>query len=564
MPKRKKQTTKIKFNLTSLHFEYFIIYASTINPNLITKTKLKLLSDFYELIDASEFEDDEDLVNRYKMLGALIDGRLNKNINDFNKLYMYIMGGGVNDETFTEIHEDIMNEYGTDECDEDDVELIDAMISDYVNYSFIFKHNDILTSLSMKLEQQDYDSLHELCEDYANEISNLNTKFEETKNATNEMYYDFESNDTSSLERVLNKSLSDLKKATHKLKTSVKMKNKMLNGGYEGSRFYLYIGLPGGWKSGELLNLALDFKHYNSLPEYDEDGKALTILYVTQENGIRETIERLWSHYMTNNDDFASHTTEEALKVLQENGFQDGPTLSIKYRPSKSISTADIDNMISDINNHGGRVIAVIQDYMKRIRSTQNLPNLYEELGEVADEFCNMSKKYDIPVISATQFNRSAFSTIEEALKKNKTDPLKELGTSQIGESVKLVDNSDVIISIHKKPNPLTGELMISYNKLKMRGKPAKDDIDYFTHPFEDENSMKLKPDINLAKSLSVIEVGNGLEKFNPKDYRSKRKKKDDDSDTTTTTNPNKLTTSTKKKKTNKGGRLNKASLLDD
>jgi len=124
------------------------------------------------------------------------------------------------------------------------------------------------------------------------------------------------------------------------------------------------------------------------------------------------------------------------------------------------------------------------------------------------------------------QFNRNALQKIEEAMKKNKDDPLKTLGTSDIGESVKILDNSDVIYSIHRKPNPITGEMMISYKLMKYRGKRPVDSPEYFSHPFEENNTMKLKPDLNLSKSLSVLEMGNGLENYDPVSGRKARKEK--------------------------------------
>jgi len=230
---------------------------------------------------------------------------------------------------------------------------------------------------------------------------------------------------------------------------------------------------------------------------------------------------------MGNDDDFKSHPTEEAMKILNEKGFSKGPALLVKYRSSKSISTADVDAMIEEIEEDGeNKVIAVVHDYLKRIRSAQYNKNIstYDELGNVADEFATMSKEHDIVVVSAMQFNRAALQKIEEAMKKQKVDPLKELGTSDIGESVKILDNSDVIYSIHRKPNPVTGEMMISYKLMKYRGKRPVDAPEYFSHPFDDNNTMKLKPDLNLSKSLSVMELGNGMEKNDVKSTRERMK----------------------------------------
>ena len=68
---------------------------------------------------------------------------------------------------------------------------------------------------------------------------------------------------------------------------------------------------------------------------------------------------------------------------------------------------------------------------------------------------------------------------------------------------------------------------MISYKLMKYRAKRSPDAPDYFSHPFVEGNTMKLKPDLNLAKSLSIMEMGNGMEKFDPVQNRKDRAAKE-------------------------------------
>jgi len=374
-------------------------------------------------------------------------------------------------------------------------------------YVWNFVDGDYLTITSFSIPNLEDGFTAEITDYLGNQISNLN-------NFT--------------LEGTIRRSIRQLNAPSSKLKTSIRMKNEMLNGGFESGRFYLILGLQGGGKSVELIQLALDFKHYNKDITF-EDGRKPVILFITQENSIRETMERFWSFYMGNDDDFKSHDPEEAIQILNEKGFNKGPELLVKYRSSKSISTTDVSAMIDEIEEDGERkVIAVIHDYLKRIRSSQyskNL-NLYEEMGYISDEFCNIAKEHDIVVVSAMQFNRNALQKIEEAIKQHKEDPLKQLGTSDIGESVKILDNSDVIYSIHRKPNALNGQSVISYKLMKYRGKRSVDAPDYFSHPFAENNTMKLEPDLNLAKSLSIKELGNGTENYDPVEHRKQMAEK--------------------------------------
>ena len=263
-------------------------------------------------------------------------------------------------------------------------------------------------------------------------------------------------------------------------------------------------------------------KHHNKI-EPDEFGRIPTVLFVTQENSIRETLERVWSHYNCDADDFKSHSNQEVLEILNKKGFNQGVNIAFKYRKSKSIDTTDVDAMIDELEEEGKYVVCVIHDYIKRINSSMRYPDMYTELGQVCDDFCNIAKNRNICVISASQFNREALKKLEEAAKKFLSDPLKNIGTSDIGESVKILDNSDIIIALHKKPNGETGDIMIAYNLLKYRGKMNPDQITYFAHPFVKGNGMALVTDINSVESKSVKEMGNGLENSTASSIRERR-----------------------------------------
>ena len=527
---KKKDNLTIQIPINLKQFELFIGTALTYNE-YVNKQLIRKIAELATNIDKTMYEDDIELASRLWFLKAILKYRIKNGLKTSDELIEAVRVSGKFEEEIDTIIECINDNWYEEDngLDRESILYVDELVSDILQFSFIFEYQDIVDDLSIRLRSGDYgDSIHDFCDSYRTTITNLYTAFKKAETISKESENDFSSND-SSLEIAVGRSLKQLNSPSNKLKTSIRMKNEMLNGGYESGRFYLILGLQGGGKSVELAQIAMDFKHYNK-DLVLEGGKKPVILFITQENSIRETIERFWSFYMGNSDDFKSHSLEEAMKILNEKGFSKGTEMLVKYRSSKSISTTDVDAMIEEIEEDGDRkVIAVIHDYLKRIRSSQyskNIGNNYEEMGAVADEWTVIAKQHDIVVVSAMQFNRNALQKIEEAMKKDKADPLKTLGTSDIGESVKILDNSDVIYSIHRKTNPLTDETMISYKLMKYRGKRATDAPEYFSHPFEDGNTMKLKPDLHLSKSLSVVDLGNGLEKFDPVQNRKDRKEK--------------------------------------
>lgn len=511
--KKKKLVISMKLSIDQLDNIINMIYSDNelVNTKLWIKTK-KLVS----AINLKDYDDDEEATARIIFLQRSLEAMIDSKIKDVGVIFDYCKDSGQYSEEMDNIIESI------DDLDSEDIRYVSSFISDVLQYSFIMDYTDILEDIILNIKSGEYDSLHNICGDFSEVISRLNTQFKSVQSDRDDSSNDFDSNDIESMERVVNRSLDELNRSSAKLKTSIKLKNLMLNGGYEAGRFYLYLGVPGGWKSGELLNIALDIKHHNKI-EPDEYGRIPTVLFVSQENSMRETLERLWSHYNCDADEFKSHTNKEIMEILNKKGFNQGVNFSFRYRKSKSIDTSDVDAMIDELEEDGKYVVCVIHDYIKRINSTMRYPDLYTELGAVCDEFCNIAKNRNIPVISASQFNREAFKVLEEAAKKKTADPLKELGTSQVGESVKLIDNSDVVISIHKKPNGENGEMMLAYNLLKMRGKVPDTLVRYFAHPFVEGNGMALQTDINSVESKSVKQMGNGLENSSASNIRSKR-----------------------------------------
>src|SRR5690606_30796789 len=110
------------------------------------------------------------------------------------------------------------------------------------------------------------------------------------------------------------------------------------------------------------------------------------ILYVTQENDIDETIERLYSYYVDEDTDLKNLSLKEAMERLRNAGMnEDNIAIRIKYRPNNSITTADLDAMIDDLALEDLEVIMLIHDYIKRIRPISYIKDRHLQLGAVMD-----------------------------------------------------------------------------------------------------------------------------------------------------------------------------------
>jgi hypothetical protein len=265
-------------------------------------------------------------------------------------------------------------------------------------------------------------------------------------------------------------------------------------------------------KSGLLLNIALWGKKYNKNVTTKDPTKKPCVLYLSMENSIDETIERLWSHYVGEEVEIRDYSSKEALEMLSKAGFNnDGISLVIKYRPNRSINTADLDAMIDDLAMEGYEVVMLVQDYIKRIRSINSHPDLRLELGAVVDEFAVIAKDRGIPIVTASQLNREAFRIVENAEGK-KSNLAKQLGASQAGESMLMIENADFAFIQAREYKQSTEKTYLTLKRIAGRGKDTS--FNYFAHPFI--NGMKLDEDEGSLKTLSILDLGDDLANFDP------------------------------------------------
>jgi hypothetical protein len=100
------------------------------------------------------------------------------------------------------------------------------------------------------------------------------------------------------------------------------------------------------------------------------------------------------------------------------------------------------------------------------------------------------------------QLNREAYAKIEAAAKTGRTDAVKELGAAQVGESLNVFENADVVIMQSRYFSESTKRVWLTMRRAKMRGK-NRGGTDYFAQPFALDsdgitNEMLLEQDAHL------------------------------------------------------------------
>lgn len=302
---------------------------------------------------------------------------------------------------------------------------------------------------------------------------------------------------------------------SHYLQTGWQAMNNMLNGGFEDARLYNFIGATGGFKSGLLLNIMRQIKVYNKGRPHKDPTKRPTILFLSQENNIWETFLRIFGIF-GRPEDIKKYKPREIIKILKEGGFttvNDDLDIDIEFRyyGNMDIGVPDIKGIVEELDNDGREVIIVIQDYIERLRPPVMGTEKRNQLFDISNQMHDLAIELDIPIITASQFNKEGVSIIEETRTKGKKEDIgRKVGTGNISESFGMLKNFDVNIGIVVEYDSNDERYYLSFRRLKFRGDDSNS-LDYFLQPFAGKNSkIRLMDDIStepLYRTSMIDEV---------------------------------------------------------
>lgn len=501
-----KQNGKVSIDIQIDMLNSIISYLFTQdNPHINRKT-LTNIRKFFDYMDTRMYETDETMMARIFFIKRTLECKLDQGIYNFGMIIENIMGG-IHDEEVQLIVEELNS---TLQMTSEEAKGVNNYISERLKFIHLFMFKDQIMNEFEKLEIGDYETISEINTKVKTSISDLLSEMRRSESedlGVNELDLTVET-----FENVVTTIVNDLCRPHNHLKTGLQYLNEMFNGGYEAGRVYMFIGPSGGFKSGILLSSLRWIREYNQEVETRDPNKRPCVVYITQENSMKETVERLFNLYVSG-DDIRNYSPNEVIALLRNKGGLDldvnGVQLKLIYKPNKSISTDDLYSIMDEIEEEGLEVIALIHDYIKRIRAAQPTKDLRLDLGNIVDELTVIAKLKNIPVITATQLNRDAIKTIESAIDSGQSDIAKKLGSSQVGESWAVIENVDYATIIFKEYKPSTDTYYLTFKNVKSRAKNPT--ISYFAHPFAEGNQMQLIDDINLKDPVSVKNISEEL-----------------------------------------------------
>ncbi len=418
----------LKFDITMLNA---IIGYSYKNTSQLNRKCLLNLRNLFDRIDEEIYTGNPKMEARFNFIKKTLEARV---VNKFDNMDMVLnyCRPDVEDEYVDEIIDSI-GDYT--KLNYDEIKFITKAVEDRLKFMYLFTYKEKIYEAVERMDSGDYSSFEEInteltgiCRDVVQKTREVQTQ--ETVNTfalTDDIF-------ETGIEQMV-KSLTEDAKI---LRTGIQHLNTLLSGGYHSKRLYMFMALPANFKSGILLKSARDIKKYNKGVK-TKTGNRPTVLLITCENDVIETIERLFS-MVASDDDIRKFTPKQVIDLLRTNGemvLNDAEDIDIviKYFPNHAISTDDIYAIVDDLLDEGKEVIALILDYIKRIRPARWTNDEKEQLKNVTNELKNLAIELDIPVITATQLNRAGASTIDQAQLSGKEDLARFIGRSNVGSA---------------------------------------------------------------------------------------------------------------------------------
>lgn len=502
----KMTSLRIKISIEMLDMIIAFLYKPSA---LRTRKTIMNIDNLLNNIDDKMYKNDPELDNRYWIIFKTIEAKVSGRITSEEMYVNYILDDTECDDYKSSILKGILanNKIGYDES-----KLLIRMIDDRLRYGYAMTYKAIVADYLNSLDPYDVKSFKAMDEDLYHISTSYINIHRKTKSLDNDRKFSL---DDDVFVPVVTDSVTRLKDRNRIYTTGIRMLNAILSPGYLSKRLYMYLAFPGGGKSQILLKSALDIRKYNKIETKDPDKRPV-VLYITLENSIEETIERLFNMTCTN-DDIRNYTPRQVIDMLKKDGqctlnSKNNIDLVMQEFGNREIDTNDLYTIIQDLSDEGMEVVALVLDYVKRIRPAEKGANEKEELKNITNELKNLAKTADLPIITAQQLNRTAASVVDSAMQSKKEDLARLIGRDAVAGAWEIQENSDWVCVLNQERKQDTNELFMTFKLLKRRYKSVEENekyrrLEYFNHPYNTDNEIQLIDDVNNDKPLSLISL---------------------------------------------------------
>ena len=498
---KKIVNNKLSMNLDIVALQLFCNFVVSENKN-IHRSNIINLRNLIDNLDMTPYENDNEKMAKINFIKKGIEARLDFNLTKKEQILMHINGGLLYDDKL----------YDIEEVNNDEIVWINSIIADALKFGFIYSDIDSLEDMINKFKTEDYSSKTKILNSFKDLIGDIQNKFRQADaNASSDMFFSL---DKDNFDDCIREVYDKVTSPSNILITGFTGINELLGGGFQSTRVYAFLGLPSEGKSITLLDLALQIKKYNTGYVCKDPTKKPCVVYFTLENGLEESVVRL-TEMVGIEGSMSDYSVDELINKLRTEGelFVSSASpidLIMIYKPGMSVDTSYLYTMTEELEDRGYETIAVLVDYIKRIKSSYDNSDTRYWLGNVINEFKVFASLKDLVVITASQLNRDATSHIDESRKANKSDLVRMLGRSQIGESMLILENLDGAFLIAPEWTS-EGQKFLGIQRIKKRYKAS--DLTYLYYPYQ--NEIKLLEDLNALQPVYKTTMKDTPQNFN-------------------------------------------------
>ena len=524
---------KIKFKFPKSILNLFIGYSLYPDTSKVSKMDLSNLYKLLKMTDERSYEFDVSMYARLELAKKILEARIEKGLYSFDAIMSYC-----NIENDVENNKLINNINSFINLTESEIKYITRAVTDRLQYAFILLYKEIILNEFLKIDTGEFTSYKEVVSEVKEQCAQLLNDIRKADAATMKKSFSLKEG---IFEELVTSAVASITDPGTALVTGVQMLNDMLSPGYMPGRLYIWLGISGSFKSLMLLMSCYWIKKYNKI----ETTKTPTVLYITTENSIDESIIRLFN-MSTTCGDIRQYLPEEIAGMMRESGgltLDDGDTdIVMQYYNNFEISTGDIYNIVDDLEDNNREVIAVVVDYIKRIRSISPTIDERIRLANVSNELKDLSVNLKIPVITAQQINRAGNMALDNASETGKEDLARFLGRGNIAQCWDIIENSDWCGILNIEVEKSSNIKYLTVKEIKKRYK-SMTNITYFNQPFVDVDSIQMVEDvgwstpagkISLATNLNIVDNSmvnstRGDKSAKPREDVAKKKKYSDE-----------------------------------
>ena len=502
---------KVKLNIDVEMSNVLVQYALSKFPSNMHLSNLRHLLD---VIDIESYIYNYDIYNRLMLTKYILEARLDRELTNLTLIKQDVIN---TDSTM----EDLVNsiEWSDELISVGDAKAVNSYVDDKMKYYFFEQMMPEIIEKWHECQKTGFNTDSSTLRDLNDQMATLVTRMQSTSISTGLLRrFRFAAPDVAD---VLSYIVKRAQKPSAILQTGIRQLNAILGPGFRGGKLYTFLGLSGKFKSGTLLNIADQIRQFNPQLEDVVNGKRNTILFITMENDIEETIERVFSMYAPSDALFVNSTPEEVYDIIMNKGgykYTDtkGIDIDIRFFQNLEIKTSHIYSIIDEMERDGEHCIAVVLDYIKRIDSTINTHG--DEVlrcSYASKELKNIAEYYGIPVITAQQINRTGNQIVDAAMRDGKQDLTKFVGNSDIGGAWSVIEESDWVCIVNLVRQLSSGKLFLTFKLTKQRGAKNVDAWEYFNHPFASETEIRLQTDVDKEGTVSIRSLASDLETVN-------------------------------------------------